>query len=332
MNPNFSLKHPWGRRLRSTLAILLAFSLVALLYMAYGFMPPEDRTHKPAYLKQIEDQHLDHFVNAGKFRLHYLHVGKGEPVILLPGGGAWMYDLRVVITALASYYSVYAIDPPGDGYTAALGQSPDYNRIYTLDSIDQSLLTFMNALEIPKAAFIGNSWGGGYALFFAEKHPERVTKYVSLDGTGLNLDDTGGQLIWQLAKWPVLGEVVMKLSATPESVRQFLESLLVHQKVTDDMVQEFYVPYTFRDNLISQWVLERNLDWDVTEGLIPQMKTPTLIIWGRQDNLLLPDIYLPRWRQLNPGAKIEEIDQAGHLVYEDQPEQVNQLLLRFLAS
>ena len=328
----FWLKHPWVRRICSTLATLLALCLVALLYVAYGYMPPEDRTQTPAYLRQIEAQHLDHYLDAGNFRLHYLHEGKGEPVVLLPGGGAWIYDFRDIITALAPHYSVYAIDPPGDGYTTPLAQNPDYTRIYTLDSIDQSLLAFMNALHIPKAAFIGNSWGGGYALYFTEKHPRRVIKYVSLDGTGLNLDDTGGQLIWQLAKWPVLGEVEMKVSATPESVRQYLEGLLVHRKVTDDMVQEFFIPYTFHGNLISQWVLERSLDWSVTEGLIPKMKTPTLIIWGKQDNLLLPNSYLPRWRQLDPHATIVEIDRAGHLTYEDQPEQVNQVLLRFLAS
>lgn len=63
------------------------------------------------------------------------------------------------------------IDPPGDGYTTPLAHNPDYNSIYTLDSIDHSLLTFMNKLHIPEAAIGGNSWGGGYALYFTEKHP-----------------------------------------------------------------------------------------------------------------------------------------------------------------
>lgn len=328
----FWSKHKWLRRTLYILASLLAVCLVALLYLAYSYMPPEDRTDKLAYLAQIEAQHLDGYVNAGNFRLHYLHEGSGEPVVLLPGGGAWIYDFRDIITALASHYSVYAIDPPGDGYTIPLAQNPDYNSIYTLDSIDDSLLAFMNTLHIPKAAFIGNSWGGGYALYFSERHPERVSKYVSLDGTGLNLDDTGGSLEWELAKWPVLGEVEMKLTATPAFVRQEMESIFVNTKVTDDMVQEYYIPYTFHCNLVSQWMLERNLDWSVTEQLIPQMKASTLIIWGKQDNLLDPNAYLPRWQRLGPQAQIVEIDHAGHAVQDDQPEQVNQLLLRFLAS
>jgi pimeloyl-ACP methyl ester carboxylesterase len=328
----FWSNHRWVRRLFYTLAGVLALCLAALVYVAYWYMPPEDRVDKPASLSWMQTQHLDGYVDAGNFRLHYLYEGKGEPVILLPGGGAWIYDFRDIIAALAPHYAVYAIDPPGDGYTTPLAKNPDYTRIYTLDSIDSSLLAFMNMLHIPRATFIGNSWGGGYALYFTEQHAERVSKYVSLDGEGLNLDDTGGTMTWELAKWPVLGEVEMKLSVTPDFARQYLEGLLVHRKVTDDMVQEFFIPYTFHCNLISQWVLERNLDWSVTEQLIPKMKTPTLIIWGKQDSLLLPHLYLPRWHQLAPRATIAEIDQAGHLVHEDQPELVNRLLLHFLGS
>lgn len=331
---SFWSKHTWFRRTISTLVIVLTVCIVVLLPIAYVYMPPEDRTHTPAYLRWMQAWHLDHYVEAGNFRLHYLHEGSGEAVVLLPGGGAWIYDLRDVIAALAPYYAVYAIDEPGDGYTTPLAQNPDYSRIYSLDSIDESLLAFMNTLHIPKATFIGSSWGGGYALYFTEKHPERVIKFVSLDGAGLNLPDPW---YFELLKWPVVGEVVMKLAATPGIVspgmiKQFLGSILVHQKVTDEMVQEFMIPATFHPNLIVQWVLERNLHWSVTEQLIARMKTPTLIIWGKHDVIFDTPTYLRRWRHLAPHARIVEIDQAGHLVQDDQPGLVNQLLLHFLAS
>jgi pimeloyl-ACP methyl ester carboxylesterase len=303
--------------------------MIALLYLTYVYETPEDRTDTPAYLQWMQTQRLDGYVNAGNFRLHYLHEGNGEPIILLPGGGAWIYDLRDVIAALAPYYSVYAIDEPGDGYTTPLTQNPDYNSIYTLNSIDTSLLIFMNTLHIPKAAFIGSSWGGGYALYFTQRHPERVSKYVSLDGAGLDLPDPW---YFELQKWPLLGEVETKLGATRGTIRMFLEGAIVHRKVTDDIVQEFFIPYTFHSNLIAQWVLERNQHWSVVERLIPQMKTPILIIWGKQDTVFDAKTHLQQWHQLDPHARIVEIDQAGHLVQDDQPEQVNQLLLSFLAS
>lgn len=329
----FWTRHTWLRRISSLLGILFAMCLVALLYIAYSYMPAEDRIHKPAYLAQIEAHHLDGYVNAGNFRLHFLHEGNGEPLVLLPGGGAWIYDLRNLVAALAPYYSVYAVDVPGDGYTTPLAANPDYSSIYTLDSIDQSLLAFMDQLHIQRAAFIGNSWGGGYALSFTEKYPDRVSKYVSLDGTGLNLPDPW---YYELAKWPMVGEAAMKLS-TPTSaagMRQMLESFFIFDKskVTEDMAQEFVIPLTFHCNLISQWMLERNLHWNVTDQLIPQMRTPTLIIWGKQDQIEDSASYTQRWHQLDPQARIVLIDHAGHLVHDDQPKQVNQLLLHFLAA
>lgn len=324
-------KHAGFRRTAYGLAALLVVGTGAVLFLAYGWMPPEDRTDTPAYLQWMQANHFDGYVNAGNFRLHYLHEGSGEPVVLLPGGGAWIYDFRHVIAGLAPHYSVYAIDPPGDGYTTPLAQNPDYNRIYTLGSIDESLLGFMNQLHIPKAAFIGNSWGGGYALYFTEKHPERVSKYISLDGSGLNIPDT---FFWQLTSWPAVGEAFTKLTATRGFIRQTLELLYGPGKikVTDDMVQQYYVPFTFHANLISQWMLERNLDWSVTERGIPHMKTPTLLIWGKQDDINITDRYVPRWRRLDPRATIVVLDHAGHLVHWGQPDRVNQLILSFLAE
>jgi pimeloyl-ACP methyl ester carboxylesterase len=58
--------------------------------------------------------------------------------------------MRDIIAALMPHYAVYTIDPPGDGYTTPLAQNPDYKRIYTLDSIDQSLLAFLNTLHMRK--------------------------------------------------------------------------------------------------------------------------------------------------------------------------------------
>jgi pimeloyl-ACP methyl ester carboxylesterase len=59
---------------------------------------------------------------------------------------------------------------------------------------------------------------------------------------------------------------------------------------------------------------------------------PMLIIWGKQDNLLVPNLYLPRWHRLGANPTIVEIDRAEQLADEDQSKQINSLLLRFLDS
>jgi pimeloyl-ACP methyl ester carboxylesterase len=325
----FWSRHPRLRRATAGMLAFLVVVITALLSIAYVYMPPEDRTGTPAYLTYLQAHHLDGYVNAGNFRLHYLHEGQGEPVVLLPGNGVWIYSFRSIIPTLARHYAVYVIDTPGDGYTTPLSSHPDYAALYTLTSIDQSLLAFLDDFHLGRVVIGGNSEGGGIALSFAVHYPERVSKYLSLDGTGLNIPDTW---FWQLTAFPVLGEVYTKLTISRDAMRQILSTVTVRMKVTDEIVEEYYIPYTFHPNVVSWWVMERNIHWEETEHLLSQMKTPTLVIWGKQDTVLDPHLYLPRWHRLDPHATIVEIDQAGHAVQEDQPAQVSQILLQFLAG
>ena len=327
--PTFWTRHPWLRRATAGLLAFLVVVITILLCIAYLYMPPEDRTETPTYLTYLQEHHLDGYVNAGNFRLHYLHEGEGAPVVLLPGNGAWIYSFRSIIPLLAQHYSVYALDIPGDGYTTPLSSHPDYSALYTLPSIDQSLVAFLDHFHLGRVAIGGNSEGGGIALSFAEHYPDRVSKYISLDGTGLNIPDTW---FWQLTAFPVIGEVYTKVTITHSAMRQILSTVTVNMKVTDEIVEEYYIPYTFHPNVVYWWVMERSIHWEETEHLLSQMKTPALVIWGKQDTVLDPHLYLPRWRHADPRATIVEIDQAGHAVQEDQPAQVSQILLQFLAG
>ncbi len=319
----------WISVLGRTVGALAVLGGVVLLYLAYIYMPPENRDFRSPYLSQMAARQASRYLEAGAFRLHYLRLGQGEPVIVLPGGGGWSYDVRHLIRALAPNHTVYALDPPGSGYTTPLAPKPDYRNLYTLPSVDQALLEFMDALGIRRASFVGNSWGGGYALYFAQRHPERVAKLVLLDGTGLDLPESWS---WELAKWPVLGEVALKLTASPSYIRKTLERLYAGREVSDATVNEYFVPYAFHSNLVAQWVFERNLDWRVTERLIPAMNTPMLIVWGRQDTVLDPRLYVPRWRALAPHATIVVLDGAGHTPHNARPGVVNRLVLGFLGG
>ena len=324
----FWARHPWLRRATAGTLAFLVVVITALLSIAYVYMPPEDRAQTPAYLTYLQDHHLDGYIDAGDFRLHYVHEGKGKPLILLPGTGAWIYSFRSIIPTLAQHYSVYAIDIPGDGYTTPLSSRPDYSALYTLPSIDQSLLAFLDHFHLKQVAMGGNSEGGGIALSFAEQYPDRVSKYISLDGTGLNIPDSW---TWQVIGFPVVGEVYIKLTASRSTMQQVISASTVHLRVTDQIVQQYYIPSTFHQNIVSWWMQERNIHWEGTDYLLSQLKIPVLVIWGKQDSVLDPHLYLPRWRRLSPHATLVEIDQADHAVQEDQPEQVSQLLLHFLA-
>jgi haloalkane dehalogenase len=63
--------------------------------------------------------------------------------------------------------------------------------------------------------------------------------------------------------------------------------------------------------------------------VLPALKIPILLIWGRQDRMIPPSIYR-RFSDLNPKLQMVALDHAGHCAHDERPEQVNQILLDWL--
>jgi pimeloyl-ACP methyl ester carboxylesterase len=70
---------------------------------------------------------------------------------------------------------------------------------------------------------------------------------------------------------------------------------------------------------------------DEIEPLYRQMRAPTLIVWGKQDQWI-PIAQGQRLRDVMPGAAWQPIADAGHLVQEDQPLRLAQALEAFLSA
>src|SRR4051794_31742844 len=102
----------WLRRTLFGTGALLAVILVAALFVAYVWKPPEERSYRSPYLAHV----VDRYARTPIARFHYLEVGSGPPVVLIPGGTLWFYSYRKIIPTLARSNSVYAVDLPGQGY------------------------------------------------------------------------------------------------------------------------------------------------------------------------------------------------------------------------
>jgi haloalkane dehalogenase len=64
--------------------------------------------------------------------------------------------------------------------------------------------------------------------------------------------------------------------------------------------------------------------------ILPTLNIPLLLMWGRQDRMIPP--YLARqFAALNPKLELVELDDAGHCPHDERPEEVNQIILDWLA-
>ena len=104
---------------------------------------------------------------------------------LIHGGGAGADSIgnwRSTLPSFSKRFRVLALDMIGFGGTG----KPDPAKFeYSQAARVKHLRDFLDALEIERASFIGNSMGGCTALGLAVESPERVKRLVLMGSAGL---------------------------------------------------------------------------------------------------------------------------------------------------
>src|SRR5919202_3647744 len=120
-----------------------------------------------------------HDVEIDGMPIRYLAAGEGPPVVLLHGAGDNALDWRWVLFTLAATHRVFAPDLPGSPDSAR--PAADYSPAF----FERFVASFLDALGIRRATFVGNSLGGLVALRLALSEPARVKVLVLVDSAGL---------------------------------------------------------------------------------------------------------------------------------------------------
>ena len=150
-------------------------------------------------------------------KMYYEIHGTGEPVVLLHG--AFMSisgDWSDWVGELSKTRKVIAVEMQGHGRTA------DINRDMTYENLSDDVAGLLDYLKIPNADIVGYSLGGGVALEFAIRHPEKVRKVVSIsavirrDGWVKEANDFWPTLTWELFKGTPMEAEYKRLSPTPD--------------------------------------------------------------------------------------------------------------------
>ena len=303
----------WRRRTAVAVPAVLALLLTGL---AYGPMPAVDSAYAPPADSRYVDTPLARF--------HYLREGSGPPLVLLPGGTAWTFAWGPQLKALSANRTVYVVDLPGQGYT----RPHDTGFAYDLPAMDAAIGAFLDAVGLDRTDLAGHSWSGGWALSYAQNHPARIGRLVLLAPSGLDEPDV---LSWRMLKIPAVGEVTVKYGYTESAVRDSVKDLFVHKELaTKDVQDAMWAPFADPENRRSVYLLERGLDWSVTEKAMPATVQPVLLLWGEEDTVLSVE-QAPRYAGLLPSARLETLPSCGHALTLDCPGEVTSRMAAFLA-
>jgi pimeloyl-ACP methyl ester carboxylesterase len=253
------------------------------------------------------------------FKLHYLEAGRGAPVVLLHGLGGDGSRWKPNIEPLAKDFHVFALDEIG------FGQSDKPLANYHTGMLSEFLVGFLKAVNVPKASLVGNSMGASVALYTAVHFPEAVDKIVLADGGGFRAPDAA-------ARPPSPADLhrrQIQNSVTRDETREFFR-ILFHNKdlVTDKMVDD-QLALRLRSAFAITKMQEAGERGSLTEDQVRGVKAPTLILWGKYDELANPS-GADRLERTIPGARKIIIDNCGHMPQLEKADEFNRLVRDFL--
>ncbi|MGI0148205.1 MAG: alpha/beta fold hydrolase [Thermoplasmata archaeon] len=268
----------------------------------------------------------ERFLEAGGVRFRYLQGGAttGLPLILLHGWPTWAEVWLPVLRVLGPRHPWMAPDLPCQNQSSLL---PGKDR--SLTAYRRAVDAFVDALDLPQFAVIGNSMGGSLAIMLALDRPDRVARLAVLDAAGLAEKLPGRTARMYL---PFLLPCFLRAPG-PNSVRKLLTKAVFHDpRFANDawvnsIVSAWKAPDRRKAFIATGFALRRH-DASVSTQL-GDVHVPTLVLSGRHD-VQFPWQSADQASRRIPGARFAAIEEAGHFPMVERPQETAKLLSDFL--
>jgi len=239
----------------------------------------------------------------------YIEVGEGTPIIVLHGlmGGLSNFD------AVTQHFSAM-------GYKVIIPELP----IYSMSLLKTNVKSFANYLKdfiefkgLNEVILLGNSLGGHIGLYHTKLYPDKVKALIITGSSGL----------YESA----MGSGYTKRSDY-EVIKKKAQDVFYDPKVaTKEIVDEVYETVNNRNKLIKTLAIAKSAIRHNMAKDLPNMTTPTCIIWGKNDNVTPPEV-AEEFHELLPDADLFWIDKCGHAAMMEHPEKFNTILNSWLQS
>ena len=327
-------QHTSIRRLLIALGILTAIAALQLF-----LVNPPTSTFAATKNNPVANStsHQVHYrtVSIDGVEVFYREAGsKTAPtLLLLHGFPTSSHMFRNLIPALSDRYHVIAPDYPGFGNSAM----PDRTKFnYTFDNYTTIIEGLTEKLGLDRYALYVMDYGAPVGFRLAAKHPERVTALIVQNG---NAYDEGIKDFWQ----PIQKYWASAKSQDREAIRWLTSLKATKWQYTDGAPDPSLVsPDTWT---VDQAFLDRPGNQEIQLDLFYDYRTnvllyagwqaylrkhqpPTLVLWGKNDQIFVVDGAAPYKRDL-PKAELHLFD-TGHFALETHGTEISGLIRKFL--
>ncbi len=253
-------------------------------------------------------------------KVHFTDTGPQDraAIVLVHGYSASLHTWDAWKTDLEMDYRVITLDLPGHG----LSRSEDPSKA-KIERFAEVVYEVTQDLGVERFTLAGNSMGGNTAWSYALAYPETLDGLILVAASGWPEEEGEGDdspFIFTLLSNPIARAVMKDLDMT-SFVRSGLQDSYTDQSFVTDELVDRYVALSrapgHRETLLAIMAGDRV---EATAEALSAIQIPTLVMWGRDDNLV-PVSGAQKFADAIQGSDLIVYENIGHLPQEEHAAQ-----------
>jgi pimeloyl-ACP methyl ester carboxylesterase len=177
------------------------------------------------------------------------------------------------------------------------------------------LKDFIDFKNLDEVILLGNSLGGHIGLYHTKLYPEKIKALVITGSSGL-YESAMGSGYTKRSDYEVIKKKAQDVFYNPEVA-------------TKEIVDEVYETVNDRNKLVKTLAIAKSAIRHNMANDLPNMNTPTCIIWGKNDTVTPPEV-ADEFHELLPDSELFWIDKCGHAAMMEHPDEFNTILKAWL--
>jgi len=275
------------------------------------------------------------YIETNEIHLHTRVEGdQNNPLIILLHGfpefmKGWEKEVMPLVDA-----GYYVLVPDLRGYN--LSSKPRGKKNYHMSLLIADIVGLIKWSGREKAIIAGHDWGGFIAWGFALMHPSKVEKLIIVNAPHpgvmaeflkTNEEQQKKSSYIRRFQLPFLPEFILKRKDYTNMVRS-----LKHSSIKGTFSEEDIMEYkeAWKNSSLSGMLNYYRANSLASDSPPQRVKVQTLVIWGRNDNFLMPELAEASWKMCPEGSKVEYVEDATHWVLHEKPNEIIKLILDFL--
>jgi pimeloyl-ACP methyl ester carboxylesterase len=247
----------------------------------------------------------------------YSDSGEGPVVVLLHATLHDRHDFDAIVPSLRHDHRVIALDWPGHGGSPAPGRPP------TAALYADVLADVVATLDLPPAAFVGNSVGGFAAARLAIAEPQRVSRLVLVNSGGFIASPAANLYCRTLGVPAVMKRVL------PRFVRSYMKATSDNDYAVQERVLARANTADGVGLMAALWRSFAMPEYDL-RPLADRIAAPCLVVWGSKDTAIPMRLGRATAAAI-PGSQLEVLP-TGHIPFSSDPAGFLAIAAPFLAA